>query len=93
MDVGNYLVVKKDAEQIIRSGDGIVGKMELKKGERYEILYVSVDISQVEIRYKKSSLWFSVKTENDYFLEHYEKYFYNYTIGLRKNKLEKLNEA
>jgi len=66
--------------------------MILKKGDKYKIIYISVDGSQIEIKYKNMTIWFSTNSDNEYFVEHYKNYFYEYNIGLRKEKLYKVNK-
>jgi len=66
--------------------------MTLKKGEAYKISYVSIDVCQLDLEYKNRSAWFSLNYVNYYYVDYYEKYFYNYIIGLRKYKLKQINE-
>ncbi len=91
MRVGDYLYCKNSIIKDIKSGDGVVGTFEPKRGETYQIIEMTK--RELCINFKGHSIWFLLNDENDtgYFCEWYKKYFDELRIE-RKNKLEQISE-
>ena len=92
MKIGDYLIARKCATQPIKCGDGIVGSLEIKKGDKFFISDINYELNQIEIIYGNQKVWFSTsKKDESYFTEDYHIYFYDIIFSQRKEKLEKLN--
>lgn len=91
MKVGDFLISKiEENNKNITCGDGVVGKFILHKGDKFYINEVAKSIEQFSINYNGTSLWFSYSVEEQYFVEDYKKYFYDYKQTQRKYKLKNL---
>ncbi len=83
---GDYLYCKNSTRKNIKSGDGVVGSFDPKRGEIYQI--IEINNKQLCINFKGHSVWFLLEDTDDYFCEWYKKYFDNIKI----KRKEKLNE-
>lgn len=88
MKTVDYLYCKKGTDKNIKSGDGIVGTFDPKRGELYQI--IEINDTQLCINFKGHSVWFLKEDVHDYFYEWYRKYFDELRVE-RKRKLDKLN--
>lgn len=97
MKTGDFLVAKQTCSIDIRCGDGVVGSFNMIKGNKYFITNVykdSVAIEYTDFNTKKThTIWFLTGDNDDYFLEYYERYFYNFITSNRKEKCLNLKKA
>jgi len=89
--LGEYIIAKRDYETPITSGDGVVGSFKIKKNDKFYIIEIDNIQRHFKIDYDGYGLWFSYD-KPDFFLDFYEKFFYNINITKRKEKLRKINE-
>lgn len=90
MKIGDNVIAKKDHETPITSGDGIVGTFTIKKGDKFIISEINNTTKCFKIEYNNDGLWFSYVKKSDYFLDYYEKFFYNIEKINRLNKINKI---
>ena len=88
LNKGDYLYCKNGITKYITCGDGIVGSFDPKRGELYQI--IEINKKQLCVKFKTHSIWFTLEDDDDYFCEHYKKYFDDVRVK-RKEKLDKIN--